>query len=105
LQNISKHVQIPNHPCADSPGKFWLGTHTFTHTLLHAHPTHCLDYKVISYSLPVHTPMRKVPGLTRTDPGCGSPFAAPLSVYLLPTWFSKVKAVCETLHTHFHGLS
>lgn len=51
-------------------------THTFTHTLSHAHPTRCLDYKVTPYNLPMHTSVRKVPGLTRSC-RVGAPLCSP----------------------------
>lgn len=29
-QNISKHLQISNHPCTANPGQFWLHKHTLS---------------------------------------------------------------------------
>ena len=107
-QNISKHLQISNHPCTANPGKFWLHTHTFTRTLLHAYPTHSLDYKVTLYNLPMHTPVRKVRRLTRTDPGCGSPWQHPtLSLCCLHGF--QERRLCGHPYTHLllacHSLS
>lgn len=108
LQNLSRpcgflttRVQLVQRGFGCSPSP--LHAHPVTHTHLPAHPTHCLGYQVTPHNLSIHTPVRKVTRLTRTDPGGGCPFAAPHDVTLLPSGISGGEAVW--VETAFIGLT